>query len=149
MVLVYAIAHTSGGQLKWAVTIGLMVSGDLNRYKDAQICLLNCSEVSSVLLCFLPPFQKTWERILAPMKLIAMTVTPQEPRSLPNSFSASCSFLSSSKPPLNREPLLDQTTAHVPLPHPLPLDSQSSLPIFSSSQSPAAQSILLDHSDQL
>jgi MIP family channel proteins len=29
MVLVYAIAHTSGGQLNWAVTIGLMVSGDL------------------------------------------------------------------------------------------------------------------------
>merc|ERR1719273_937408 len=29
MVLVYAIAHTSGGQLNWAVTIGLMVEGSL------------------------------------------------------------------------------------------------------------------------
>lgn len=29
MVLVYSIAHTSGGQLNWAVTIGLMVEGSL------------------------------------------------------------------------------------------------------------------------
>lgn len=29
MVLVYAIAHTSGGQLNWAVTLGLMVNGGM------------------------------------------------------------------------------------------------------------------------
>jgi len=39
MVLVYAIGHTSGGQLNWAVTLGLVTSGDLEIFQGCANAL--------------------------------------------------------------------------------------------------------------
>merc|ERR1719499_56410 len=39
MVLVYSIGHTSGGQLNWAVTLGLVTSGQLKIYQGCANAL--------------------------------------------------------------------------------------------------------------
>jgi len=47
MVLVYAVGHTSGGQLNWAVTIGLVTSGDMEIY---QGCANACAQLLGAIL---------------------------------------------------------------------------------------------------
>jgi len=57
MVLVYAIGHTSGGQLNWAVTIGLVTSGDLAIYQgcaNALAQLLGAILGATLLMATLP-----------------------------------------------------------------------------------------------
>jgi len=57
MVLVYAIGHTSGGQLNWAVTLGLVTSGQLKIYQgcaNALAQLLGAVLGATLLMATLP-----------------------------------------------------------------------------------------------
>jgi len=57
MVLVYSIGHTSGGQLNWAVTLGLVTSGNLKIYQgcaNALAQLLGAVLGATLLMATLP-----------------------------------------------------------------------------------------------
>eukprot|EP00493_Phyllostaurus_siculus_P022165 UN22497 len=149
MVLVYAIAHTSGGQLNWAVTIGLMVSGDL---ESLQGCANMLAQLfggiigAALLFATLPDDME--------QKLGSNEVQRA------NGYTAGMAFFAEFvfsfmlvfvvfQTAVDKGAITGSNDSARPVTAPIAIGFQFSLPIFSSSQSLAAQSILLDHSDQL